>query len=60
MNRFWKWKNETLSDGQEARSLEIYGEIASESWFDDDVTPDMFRSELMAALPGAKVTAINP
>ena len=28
--------------------LEIYGTIAEESWFEDDVTPQMFREELFA------------
>lgn len=28
--------------------LELYGTIAEESWFDDDVTPQMFREELFA------------
>jgi len=30
------------------RVLEIYGTIAEESWFEDDVTPQMFRDELFA------------
>ena len=28
--------------------LELYGTIAAESWFDDDVTPQMFRDELFS------------
>ena len=46
--KFWAWKNQT--DGEEAaeRVLELYGTIAEESWFDDDVTPQMFREELFA------------
>lgn len=28
--------------------LELYGTIAEESWFDDDVTPRMFRDELFS------------
>ena len=28
--------------------LELYGTIAEESWFDDDVTPQLFRDELFA------------
>lgn len=28
--------------------LELYGTIAEESWFDDDVTPKLFRDELFA------------
>lgn len=36
-------------DGTESeRALELYGTIAEESWFDDDVTPQMFRNELFA------------
>ena len=45
--KFWAWKNQT--DGEAAeRVLELYGTIAEESWFDDDVTPQMFREELFA------------
>ena len=45
--KFWKWRNQ--ADGEpEARVLELYGTIASESWFDDDVTPQMFKDELFS------------
>ena len=47
--KFWNWldvKNE--ADTPEERVLEINGEIASESWFDDDVTPKLFKDELMS------------
>lgn len=37
------WKNQ--SDTGE-RILELYGSIAEESWFDDDITPQMFKKEL--------------
>ena len=30
------------------RVLELYGTIAEESWFDDDITPAMFRDELFS------------
>ena len=39
--RFWNWVN--ADDG---RTLEMYGVIAEESWWGDEVTPAMFRSEL--------------
>lgn len=40
---------EKSADGEpEARVLELYGTIAEESWFDDDVTPQMFREELFS------------
>ena len=37
---------ETESD--EGRVLELNGTIAEESWFDDDITPAMFKEELFA------------
>ena len=46
--KFWNWKNQADDEPAEPRALEIYGPIASESWFDDDVTPQMFRDELFA------------
>ncbi|MBO4393413.1 MAG: Clp protease ClpP [Spirochaetales bacterium] len=46
--KFWNWKNEMSEDGNTSRVLELYGTIASESWFDDDVTPAMFKDELYA------------
>lgn len=46
--KFWKWKNQTDGDGAHERVLEFYGTIAEESWFDDDITPKMFREELFA------------
>ena len=49
--KFWNWldvKNE--ADAPEERVLEINGEIASESWFDDDVTPKLFKDELMSGI----------
>lgn len=42
--KFWKWKN--LAEEESVRVLELYGTIAEESWFDDDITPQMFHDEL--------------
>lgn len=43
--KFWNWvKNE----GEEARTLYLSGEISDETWFGDEVTPKMFKDELMA------------
>ena len=53
MKKFWNWKNrtvineETLEQIQE-RTLFLNGTIAEESWFDDDVTPQLFKDELMS------------
>lgn len=41
MRKFWNWV--TNEDG---RSLYLDGVIAEESWYDDDVTPKQFKSEL--------------
>ena len=46
--KFWKWTNQADESPSAERVLELYGTIASETWFDDDVTPQMFRDELFA------------
>ena len=51
MKKFWKWKNKTVNDQEnptqtEERTLYLNGTIAEESWFDDDVTPRLFKEEL--------------
>ena len=46
--RFWNWANQAENEPSDERVLEIYGTIAEESWFDDDITPQMFRDELFA------------
>lgn len=41
--KFWKWKNQMETEN---RTLFLNGTIAEESWFDDDVTPQLFKDEL--------------
>lgn len=53
MHKFWKWiENKVVNEdtGEEIieRELDLYGTIAEESWFDDDITPAMFREELFS------------
>ena len=53
MKKFWNWKKQTVqdsgTDGETTeRVLELNGTIAEESWFDDDVTPQLFKEELNA------------
>jgi ATP-dependent Clp protease protease subunit len=52
MNRFWKWVRNKTPAGEDPdlaeRTLFLNGTIASESWFDDDVTPALFKSDLDA------------
>ena len=47
MKKFWKWKNKAETELAE-RVLELNGTIAEESWFDDDITPRMFKEELFS------------
>ncbi|MCM1232248.1 MAG: Clp protease ClpP [Ruminococcus flavefaciens] len=44
MNKFWNF----ASNDDGTRTLYLCGSIADESWFDDDVTPKAFRTELDA------------
>ena len=47
MKKFWNWaRDETAPD---ARVLRLEGTIAEESWFDDDVTPALFKDELFSS-----------
>ena len=53
MKKFWNWKNQTVTNQEtkeqvQERTLFLNGTIAEDSWFDDDVTPKLFRDELMA------------
>ena len=42
---FWNWDNDEVSG---VRTLYLDGTIADESWWDDEVTPRMFKDELMS------------
>lgn len=63
--KFWKWTNrmvtnqETMQQTQE-RVLTINGTIAEESWFDDDVTPQLFKDELNAGTGDITVWINSP
>ena len=47
--KFWKWRNQAeAGTAPEERTLFLNGTIAEESWFDDDVTPQLFKDELNA------------
>ena len=45
MKKFWNWTN---NEETQARILHLNGTIAEESWFDDDVTPQLFKDELFS------------
>lgn len=47
--KFWKWTNQAATETAPAeRILFLNGTIAEESWFDDDVTPALFKEELQS------------
>ena len=48
MKKFWNWTNETDENNpnQKNRTLYLNGTIAEESWYDDDVTPQLFKDDL--------------
>lgn len=47
--KFWNWSNSTdANETTHTRVLSINGPIAEDSWFDDDVTPALFKDELNA------------
>lgn len=53
MKKFWNWNNRTVTNQDpqtetRERTLFLNGTIAEESWFDDDITPKLFRDELFA------------
>lgn len=49
MKKFWNWMNQAQTETAPAeRTLFLNGTIAEESWFDDDVTPQLFKDELLA------------
>ena len=41
-------KNEETQEQNPERTLFLNGTIADESWFDDDITPQLFKEELMS------------
>jgi ATP-dependent Clp protease protease subunit len=52
MKKFWQWKSNKVLNSEnvetEERVLVLNGTIADESWYGDEVTPKIFRDELMA------------
>src|SRR6056297_685201 len=45
MDKFWRW---VVNEAEESpvRTLHLEGYIAESSWFDDDITPKQFKTEL--------------
>ena len=59
--KFWTWKNQaTTEEAPAERTLFLNGTIAEESWFDDDVTPQLFKDELKAGTGDITVWINSP
>ena len=48
MKKFWNWIRNSDAGEPEERILRLDGVIAEDSWFDDEVTPQIFKEELAA------------
>ena len=57
MKKFWNWKNKTE---MAERTLFLNGTIAEESWFDDEITPQLFKDELMSGSGNITVWINSP
>ena len=45
--KFWRWKNQLSNkDAPSERTLYLDGAIAESSWFDDQISPKLFKDEL--------------
>lgn len=65
MKKFWNWKGRTVTNAEtqeqtQERTLFLNGTIAEESWFDDDVTPQLFKVELMSGSGNITVWINSP
>ena len=58
-NKFWRWKNQKNKEGGD-RVLFLDGVIAESSWFDDDITPQMFKDELQSGTGNITVWINSP
>jgi ATP-dependent Clp protease protease subunit len=52
---FWRFRNAAASESGEPE-LEFYGYISEYSWFEDDITPQMFKDDLYKNGNGGPVT----
>ncbi len=64
MLKFWQWRNRKITNdsggASEERELLLNGPIAEDSWFDDDVTPQLFKDELNAGSGDITVWISSP
>lgn len=61
MKKFWNWKVKAATETTpEERTLFLNGTIAEDSWYDDDVTPQLFKDELMGGSGNITVWINSP
>ena len=56
MRKFWNW----VRDENDERTLYLDGAIAEETWWGDEVTPQMFKNDLMAGSGSITVWINSP
>lgn len=52
---FWRFRDAVEADGPEPE-MELYGYISEYSWFQDEITPKLFKDELYAKGQGKPIT----
>ena len=57
MKKFWNWTDQTETA---ERTLYLNGTIAEESWYDDNVTPKIFKEELVSGTGDITVWINSP
>ncbi|QHQ63446.1 Clp protease ClpP [Anaerocolumna sedimenticola] len=57
MRKFWNWVRD---EATEDRTLYLNGEISDETWWGDEVTPKIFKDELMAGSGNVTVWINSP
>lgn len=65
MKKFLKWMNQTTvspetKEQTQSRTLFLNGTITEESWFDDDITPQLFKEELNSGVGDITVWINSP
>ena len=58
MRKFWKFRNS--AENPEVRVLELNGTIAEEGWYNDDITPEEFKADLMESSGDITVLINSP
>jgi len=57
MKKFWNWEN---SNNNDDRTLYLNGVIAEETWWGDEVTPKMFKDDLLSGTGNITVWINSP